>query len=262
MEITSVEELDAAIAAMTINAGAETAPKSTACLDYSYANVTSAAREWITDANRTAGELGYVESATTSTNEDGTENKTVNGYYVIYYIGSSDNKFPLANVRHILVTEGGTYDSTTGQTTYTDEELAAAKEKAEKILAMYEAGNQNEEAFKTLALEHNTDPGSKENGGLYEDVYPGQMVEAFNDWCFAEGRKPGDTGVVVTPYGAHVMYYVSHSTTLYRNLLIENTLRSADTAAWYEALLETVVATEGNTKYLSRDLVLSPATAQ
>jgi parvulin-like peptidyl-prolyl isomerase len=262
MEIASVEEFDAAIAAMTINVGAETAPKSTACLDYAYANVTAAAREWITDANRTAGELGYVENATTTTNEDGTENKTVNGYYVVYYIGSNDNKVPLANVRHILVTEGGKYDATTGQTTYTDEELAAAKEKAEKILAMYEAGNRNEEAFKTLALEHNTDPGSKENGGLYEDVYPGQMVEAFNDWCFAEGRKPGDTGIVMTPYGAHVMYYVSHSTTLYRNMLIENTLRSQDTAAWYEALLETVVATEGNTKYLSRDLVLSPATAQ
>ena len=259
MEIASVEEFDAAIAAMTINAGAESAPKSTACMDYSYANVTSVAREWITAAERTEGELGYVEYATTATAEDGTETKTVNGYYVIYFLGSNDNRYPLANVRHILVTEGGKYDSTTGQTTYTDEELAAAKEKAEKILAMYEAGNRNEEGFKTLALEHNTDPGSKENGGLYEDVYPGQMVEAFNDWCFAEGRKPGDTGVVVTPYGAHVMYYVSHSTTLYRNMLIENSLRSADTSAWYQALVEATTVTENNTKYLSRDLVLAPA---
>ena len=259
LEIASVEAFDAAIAAMTINAGAESAPKSTACMDYSYANVTSVAREWITAAERTEGELGYVEYATTATAEDGTETKTVNGYYVIYFLGSNDNRYPLANVRHILVTEGGKYDSTTGQTTYTDEELAAAKEKAEKILAMYEAGNQNEEGFKTLALEHNTDPGSKENGGLYEDVYPGQMVEAFNDWCFAEGRKAGDTGVVVTPYGAHVMYYVSHSTTLYRNMLIENSLRSADTSAWYEALVEATTVTENNTKYLSRDLVLAPA---
>ena len=262
MEITSVEEFDAAIAAMTINVGAETAPKSTACDDYAYANVTSAAREWITDSKRTEGELGYVENATTTTNEDGTETETINGYYVVYFISANDNKIPLANVRHILVTEGGTYDSSTGQTTYTDEELAAAKEKAEKILAMYEAGVMNEDAFKALADEHNTDPGSQDNGGLYEDVYPGQMVEAFNDWCFEEGRKPGDTGVVVTPYGAHVMYYVSRSTTLYRDMLIENSLRSADTAAWYEALVEATTVTENNTKYLSRDMVLSPATAQ
>lgn len=262
MEITSIEEFDAAIAALTINEGAETAPKSTSCLDYAYGNVTSAAREWITDAKRVEGELGYVKNATTTTNEDGTEEETISGYYVIYFIGADDNNYPLANVRHILVSEGGTYDSTTGQTTYTEEELAAAKEKAEKILAMYEAGNHNEEAFKTLALEHNTDPGSKENGGLYEDVYPGQMVEAFNDWCFEDGRKPGDTGVVVTPYGAHVMYYVSHSTTLFRDMLIEDSLRSADTAAWYEALIEATTVTENDTKYLSRDLVLSPASAQ
>ena len=257
MEITSVEEFDAAIAELAINADAETAPKSTACLDYAYSSVTSAAREWITDSARTAGELGYMENATTSTNEDGTESKTINGYYVVYFLGSNDNNFHLANVRHILVTEGGTYDSSTGQTTYTEEELAAAKEKAEKILAMYEAGNKNEEAFKALALEHNTDPGSKENGGLYEDVYPGQMVEAFNDWCFEEGRKPGNTGIVVTPYGAHIMYYVGPSTTIYRDMLIENTLRSQDTAAWYEALVNAMVVTENNTKYLSRDLVLS-----
>ena len=259
MEITSIEEFDAAIAAMEINAGAETAPKSTECLDYAYSSVTSAAREWVTDAKRVEGELGYVKNATTTTNEDGTESETINGYYVIYFIGAEDNKYPLANVRHILVTEGGTYDSTTGQTTYTEEELAAAKEKAEKILAMYEAGSKTEEAFKALALEHNTDPGSKENGGLYEDVYPGQMVEEFEDWCFAEGRKPGDTGIVVTPYGAHIMFYVSPSTTIYRDMLIENTLRSEDTTAWYQALVEATVATEQNTKYLSRDLVLSSA---
>ena len=261
MEITSVEDFDAAIAALTINVGAETAPKSTACDNYPYANITTAAREWVTDAKRVEGELGYVENATTTTNEDGTESKTINGYYVIYFQGMEDNKTPLVNVRHILVTEGGTVDPNTGNVTYTDEELAAAKEKAEKILQMYEAGNRTEDAFTELAMEHNTDPGSAENGGLYEDVYPGQMVEAFNDWCFAEGRKPGDTGIVMTPYGAHVMYYVSMGTEVYRDMLIENSLRSADTAAWYEALVAATTVTEENTKYLSRDLVLSAASA-
>ena len=257
--LTSVEEFDAAIAALTINVGAETAPTSTVCDNYPYANITAAMREWITDSSRTEGELGYVENATTTTNEDGTEDKTINGYYVIFYKGVEDNKTPLVNVRHILVAEGGTMDPNTGRMTYTDEELAAAKEKAEKILAMYEAGIQNEEAFKALALEHNTDPGSKENGGLYEDVYPGQMVAEFNDWCFAEGRKPGDTGIVMTPYGAHIMYYVSMGTEIYRDTLIENSLRSADTAAWYEALVNATTVIEGNTKYLNRDMILAAA---
>ena len=34
------------------------------------------------------------------------------------------------------------------------------------------------------------------------------MVPAFNDWCFDEARKEGDTGLVKTNYGYHVMYYV------------------------------------------------------
>ena len=53
------------------------------------------------------------------------------------------------------------------------------------------------------------------------------------------------------------MYYVGNSETIYRDMLIENTLRTADTNAWYEALVEATEATEADTKYLSRDLVLA-----
>ncbi len=258
MEITSIEEFDAAISALTINAGAETAPKSTACNDYPYANVTAAAKDWLSDAARVSGDLGYVKNATTTTGEDGTETETINGYYVLYFTECSDNDYALANVRHILIQpQGGTYDAQTGSTSYSAEELAAAKAEAEKLLNEWKAGKATEDTFAALATEKTADPGSKENGGLYEDVYPGQMVTAFNDWCFDEARKPGDTGVVETEYGAHVMFYVGDSETTYRDLLIKNTLISADVESWYTALVEAMVATEGNTKYLSKDLVLS-----
>lgn len=38
---------------------------------------------------------------------------------------------------------------------------------------------------------------------------PGQMVDSFDAWCFDEARQPGDTGIVKTDYGYHVMYFVS-----------------------------------------------------
>ena len=41
------------------------------------------------------------------------------------------------------------------------------------------------------------------------------MVTAFNDWCFDTARQPGDTGVVKTEYGYHVMYFVG-STPLWK----------------------------------------------
>ena len=257
-EIASTEDLNAAIAALAVNAEATTAPTATVCADYAYANVTTAAKEWITDASRKAGDVTYVANSTTSTNEDGTATTTVNGYYVVLFHEANDNTFPLVNVRHILITpEGGTYDSATGTTKYTDEEKLAAKVKAEELLAQFLAGKAIEENFAALATEHTTDPGSKENGGLYEDVYPGEMVASFNDWCFAEGRKAGDTGIVETEYGYHIMFYVSDSETSYRDLLIENSIRSADAEAWYAALIEATVVTELNTQYLSKDLVLS-----
>lgn len=254
----SVEEFDAAIALMPINVDAETTPKSTLCSNYSFANLTAAAKDWLVAAERTAGDMTYVENATTATAEDGTETKTVNGFYVVYFVGMTDNNFPLANVRHILVTpDGGTYNAQTGMTDYSAEEMAGAKVKADELLNQWLSGDATEESFIELAKKESTDPGSKDNGGLYESVYPGQMVTNFNDWCFAEGRKAGDTGIVETEYGYHIMYYVSDAETLYRDMLIENTLRSADTEAWYTDLVEAAEAVEGNTKYLSRDLVLS-----
>ena len=69
-----------------------------------------------------------------------------------------------------------------------------------------------EENFIELVEQYSEDPGSNTNGGLYEGVYKGQMVEEFNDFCFDESRKPGDTGIVYgesSSYaGYHVMYFV------------------------------------------------------
>ena len=121
---------------------------------------------------------------------------------------TKDGKY--VNVRHILfVPEGGTTDEATGQTTYSEEEWEACRVKAEDMLAMWTAGAQTEESFGALATAMTQDPGSKETGGLYENVTQGQMVEEFDAWCFDEARQTGDHGIVKTTYGYHVMYFVS-----------------------------------------------------
>ena len=83
------------------------------------------------------------------------------------------------------------------------------------------------------------------------------MVTNFNDWCFDESRQAGDTGIVESDYGYHVMYYVGDSETTYRDYQITNALISADTTEWYNALVESMTLTEENLKYISMDLVLS-----
>ena len=255
-EIATLADLDAAIAALPVNA--DTTAASSAHADTLSSAISGTYSDWVKDNARKEGDITYVASTSTSTGEDGSETTTTDGYYVIYYIGSNDNTFPLKNVRHILVSfEGGTTDSNTNVTTYSDEEKAAAKEKAEELLNQWKSGDATEDSFAALATENSTDPGSVENGGLYENIYPGQMVATFNDWCFDESRKPGDTGIVETNYGYHVMYFVGDAQQNYRDYLITNDLRTADVNAWYSNLVDSAVTTDGDTRYIRTDLVLN-----
>lgn len=122
---------------------------------------------------------------------------------------TKDSKY--VDVRHILLTvEGGTTDEN-GNTTYSDEEWEDCRVKAQAVLDTWLDGEHTEDSFAALANAHSQDPGSNTTGGLYEDVYEGQMVEAFNDWCFDATRAYGDYGLVQTNYGYHVMYFVGSS---------------------------------------------------
>ena len=258
-EIDSVEALDAAIAALPVNEGSTAA--STVYTDTLYSSINSSYAEWIADSSRKEGDMGYFANTSTTTAEDGTESTVTNGYYVVYYIGTNDNAFPLANVRHILVTPEHSHEEgeehTDGET-YSEEELAAAKAIAEEILKDWQSGAATEESFAELANARSAD-GDGTTGGLYENVYPGQMVTNFNDWCFDDARKAGDTGIVESEYGYHVMYYVDDSDLSYRDYQIERQLRSADVESWYTAATEGMALTDGDITYVNMDLVLSPA---
>ena len=201
---------------------------------------------------RQVGDLTIIVNETTSGDKT-----TINGYYVLRFGGVNDNKIQLKDVRHILISfEGGTKDSS-GNVTYSDAEKKAAKAKAEKLLEEYKAGEMTEEKFAELAKKNTGDTGSKENGGLYEDVYPGQMVTNFNDWCFDETRKAGDVGIVESEYGYHIMYFVGDSETNYRDYMIENDVRNDELAEWMENLIKTADLEHKNLKYVNKDMVLS-----
>lgn len=111
------------------------------------------------------------------------------------------------DVRHILLMiDGGTTDED-GNTTYSDADWEACREKAQAVQDSWLAGEKTEESFALLANEKSEDGGSNTNGGLYENVYTGQMVEEFDAWCFDESRQVGDYGLVKTQFGYHIMYF-------------------------------------------------------
>jgi hypothetical protein len=78
---------------------------------------------------------------------------------------------------------------------------AAKKVKAEEILNRVKGG----EDFAAVAKEASEDPGSKDKGGLYENVRMGQMVKPFED--AAMSVQPGEIvpTLVETDFGYHII---------------------------------------------------------
>ena len=151
---------------------------------------------WIYSADRKVGDKAVIET-------DG-------GYVVIYMVAVPHRENANAvDVRHILVQFNTTKDNNGNKTELTEAQKATYYAKAEEIYNTF-LQNPTEENFAALAKEKSDDTGSKENGGLYENVAPGDMVDGFNDWIFDEARKPGDVAIVETTYGYHVMYFVSN----------------------------------------------------
>ena len=111
------------------------------------------------------------------------------------------------DVRHILVFPEGADNANIRTETFPEEAWAVGEEKANAILETYLAGDMTEESFAALANEHSADPGSNTKGGLYTEVMPGDMVPEFDAWCFDPARQVGDTAVVRTSLGFHVMYF-------------------------------------------------------
>lgn len=116
---------------------------------------------------------------------------------------------PLVNVRHILLfPEGGTVDEETGAITYSEEEWEACYAEAEKLLNQWKEGPATEESFAELANTYSGDGGSNTNGGLYTGITSKtNFVENFLNWCMDEQRQVGDTGIVQTEHGYHIMYF-------------------------------------------------------
>ena len=151
--------------------------------NYSY-NETDGFSAWLFDKNTKVGDTKLVERADSQT-------LTV---YICRAVAVRDTT-PVVDVRHILFTEE----------TYKSDE--AAKAKAEEVLKEWKDGEATADSFGALAKKY-TEDSNGDKGGLYEGVTQGQMVDTFNDWCFDKTRQPGDSGMVKTDYGYHLMYFV------------------------------------------------------
>ena len=202
----------------------------TECNYYTYAKTNSTYADWVFDDAREAGDKEIFETET--------------GYYVVEFVEENDLHYNTVNVRHILIAPS---DSAS------EESLAAALSMANTYLEEWVTNGSTEEAFAELAKEHSEDS-SAANGGLYENVYKGQMVTEFEDWCFDPERKVGDCEIISTTYGYHIMYF-SGVAEEYYSYVVDSAIRNTTLNEHIDALVEGVEISElFGSRYIGKHL--------
>lgn len=99
------------------------------------------------------------------------------------------------NVRHILVATQSR-DPQTGSAVPVRTDSAALK-RLDSAIAAINGGAK----FDSICAKYSDDPGSKDNGGLYENLTTGKMVPEFNDFAFT--GAVGEKKTIKTEYGYH-----------------------------------------------------------
>ena len=189
---------------------------------------------WVFDADRAAGDTNTV-----------TTDSTI--YFVLFHSRARQD-YNVVNARHILFrVDDSTLDSTSE--TY-EADLAALKETAhndaEDALKKWQDDGATAELFAQMATELSADTGSTANGGLYEGITKStSFVQEFLDWCFADGRKEGDAGVIDSSYGSHVMYLDSFGDP-YWKVQATNTLKNEAYDTWLAEQSTAETITDGS----------------
>lgn len=197
-------------------------------------NISEDLADWLYSSDRKVGDT------TTCTTDD--------YVYVIYVVTPAYlNKECLVDARHILISYDAIQSEIDSEETDTDEtgdseeteetevEIGSAEasdgtkisnkdtgysldvvvkayETAQEVLEEF-GENETEENFAALAETYSADTGSvgdsgSSTGGLYENIERGTYVTEFENWVYDEDRQPGDTGIIRTEYGYHIMYFV------------------------------------------------------
>lgn len=165
-------------------------------------------------------------NATSKEDEEESGKYTVTVAYLIKAAGRDET--PTKNVGHIL------FDADDDD----EDEMKAAKEEAEKILNEYLAGDKTKDAFEKLGEKYTAD-----SSVFYDGVKEGDMEDSFNDWLFSLGdydgvvRNVGDTGLVETSYGWHIMYYNGDGHAYWYESAKADFI-SSEMEDWYEAKTE------------------------
>lgn len=134
----------------------------------------------------------------------------------------ADDGTVLVDIRQILVIPQGTEEDPVtvaedGTVTASQEAWDKAEKTARKLLAEYErtfrqnqfsASKSTADAvFADYAHSHSQDPDTAPDGGRYYHLRQGQLPQALDQWCFDSDRQVGDTTIVASECGYHILFF-------------------------------------------------------
>lgn len=148
------------------------------------------------------------------------------------------------DIRHILlvpdeITVEGVPQSVTvaadGAVTCSEESWAACEEEAQELLDYWLKKTKHTEAtFAELANKNSEDSGTALDGGAYCGIRKGQLLEELDTWCFDAERQAGDTTILRSRFGVHILYFAAEMDIAYAEAE-EDYYRERQTAILTEA---------------------------
>lgn len=154
------------------------------------------------------------------------------------------------DIRHILLIPNGAEIAADGTVTCSEDAWNACHSRALSVTdnwqeavrktkyAQHALYDPAEARFSEAAKNNSADEGSRANGGLYSDIRKGQLTEALDSWCFYPARQHGDTEIIRSEAGYHIVFF-SGST--------ESWYAAAETALIHQMELE--LAETARSKY-------------
>lgn len=109
-------------------------------------------------------------------------------------------------IRQILVVPENAEVAEDGTVTASQSDWDACLTAAKKLMTQWEK-NPTEANFSEMAFANSADTGSSVAGGQYTGIYKGQLTQELDEWCFDEARQTGDTTIIQTDCGYHIVYF-------------------------------------------------------
>ena len=95
-----------------------------------------------------------------------------------------------------------------GTVTCSEAAWTACETQAQELLESWQKKTKATEAtFAEIANQNSDDTGTALDGGSYRNIRQGQLMDELDAWCFDASRQPGDTTILRSDYGVHILYF-------------------------------------------------------